>query len=252
MSIGELAAAAGTTARTVRHYHSVGLLLEPARRPNGYREYDTFVLLRLVRIRRLVGLGLSLPEVAAALGPDGDQDLREVLGEVAADLAAQQRRLAEAQARIEAVLSREHDLDLGPEVAALMAVVRRTLPGGTSEVAIERERAMLSLIEAAAPPETFHGLVEQMRATQYDPNLVARIASLTARFDALGDAPVEDPAVAEVAAELASMTAGFTTSGTIDAAGQQLWSDYVASMPPAQTRCLRLAETIASGDNPDA
>lgn len=253
MSIGELAAAAGTTTRTVRHYHAVGLLPEPARRSNGYREYDTFALLRLVRIRRLVGLGLSLPEVESALGPDGKQDLREVLGEIAADLANQQRRLAEAQRRIEAVLVREHDLDLAPVVADLMAVVRRTLPGGgASETAIERERTMLSLLEASTAAEVFGGIAEQLSTAADDPDLAARSARLTVRFDALAEAAVDDPAVAEVATELAAMATGFTATGTVDAAGQQLWSDYVASLPPAQASCLSLLESIAPGGDSDA
>lgn len=251
MSIGELAAAAGTTARTVRHYHAVGLLPEPARRPNGYREYDTLALMRLVRVRRLVGLGLSLPEVASALGPNGGQDLREVLGEVAADLASQQRRLAEAQHRIESVLAREHDLDLGSEVAALMAAVRRTLPGAASETAIERERTMLSLVEAASTPEMFSEVTTQLLAGADDPELVARTRDLTARFDALAEVGAEDPAVAEVAGELAAMAAGYSASGTVDAAGQQLWADYVTSLPPAQARCLQLAEAIVPGGGSD-
>lgn len=39
MRIGEIAALAGVTPRTVRHYHHLGLFPEPARLPNGYREY---------------------------------------------------------------------------------------------------------------------------------------------------------------------------------------------------------------------
>ncbi len=37
MRIGEIAALVGLTTRAIRHYHHVGLLPEPARRPNGYR-----------------------------------------------------------------------------------------------------------------------------------------------------------------------------------------------------------------------
>ncbi|MFD0852085.1 MerR family DNA-binding transcriptional regulator, partial [Actinomadura adrarensis] len=39
MRIGELAALVGVSTRTVRHYHHLGLLPEPERRANGYREY---------------------------------------------------------------------------------------------------------------------------------------------------------------------------------------------------------------------
>lgn len=39
MRIGEIAALIGVTPRAVRHYHHLGLLPEPVRRSNGYREY---------------------------------------------------------------------------------------------------------------------------------------------------------------------------------------------------------------------
>lgn len=250
MSIGELAAAAGTTARAVRHYHSLGLLAEPARRLNGYREYDTHALVRLVRVRRLVALGLSLPEVGCALGPGGDQDLREVLREVAADLVEQQRRVAEAQQRIAEVLAREDDLDLSPAVASLMVVVRAALPGSAWQEAVERERTTLSVVEASLSPQMLGEVTEQMRASGDDAAVVARTRDLSARFDALAQGAVDDPAVAEVAGDLAASAAGLSAAGAVDAAGQQLWSDYVASLPPAQARCLRLAETMTPG-NPD-
>jgi DNA-binding transcriptional MerR regulator len=38
-STRELAELAGTTVNTVRHYHRIGLLDEPERRNNGYKEY---------------------------------------------------------------------------------------------------------------------------------------------------------------------------------------------------------------------
>ncbi|GAB3167832.1 hypothetical protein GCM10027162_04400 [Streptomyces incanus] len=70
--IGELAAAVGVTARAVRHYHHPGLLPEPERRANGYRDtrygYRDDTLRHAVvpaRIRRLTepGLGPALLRV---------------------------------------------------------------------------------------------------------------------------------------------------------------------------------------------
>ncbi|WP_147942349.1 MerR family transcriptional regulator [Microbispora sp. CSR-4] len=55
MRIGELAALAGVSTRTVRHYHHQGVLLQPPRRVNGYREYGLRDTLRLARARRLTG-----------------------------------------------------------------------------------------------------------------------------------------------------------------------------------------------------
>ena len=61
MRIGELAARAGTTTRTLRYYESRGLL--PARRgENGYREYDESDLKLLRQIRTLQDFGFDLEE----------------------------------------------------------------------------------------------------------------------------------------------------------------------------------------------
>ena len=47
----ELAKLAGVTVRTLRHYHAIGLLDEPPRQANGYRDYRPEDLLRVLRIR---------------------------------------------------------------------------------------------------------------------------------------------------------------------------------------------------------
>ena len=62
MRIGELAGLAGFSTRAIRHYHRVGLLPEPARRANGYREYALADAVALARVRRLAEVGLSLDE----------------------------------------------------------------------------------------------------------------------------------------------------------------------------------------------
>ncbi|MFH8452044.1 MerR family transcriptional regulator [Streptomyces fungicidicus] len=61
MRIGELAARAGTTTRTLRYYESRGLLT--ARRSgNGYRTYDENDLKLLRQIRTLQDFGFDLEE----------------------------------------------------------------------------------------------------------------------------------------------------------------------------------------------
>jgi DNA-binding transcriptional MerR regulator len=67
MRIGELAGLVGISTRAIRHYHRVGLLPEPARKPNGYREYSLRDAVGLARVRRLTELGLSLDEAGDVL-----------------------------------------------------------------------------------------------------------------------------------------------------------------------------------------
>jgi DNA-binding transcriptional MerR regulator len=80
LHIGEMAQLLGVTTKTIRHYHRVGLLAEPTRSQGDYRLYDASALRRLLRIRRLQSLGLSLKQIKAILGePDQQRSLREVL-----------------------------------------------------------------------------------------------------------------------------------------------------------------------------
>jgi DNA-binding transcriptional MerR regulator len=65
--ISEVARAAGTTSRALRHYQDVGLLEPTQIGANGYRYYDDAALTRLQRILLLRQLGLSVPNIAEAL-----------------------------------------------------------------------------------------------------------------------------------------------------------------------------------------
>ena len=93
MRIGELAGFVGISTRTIRHYHRVGLLPEPARKPNGYREYSLRAAVERARVRRLTELGLSLDEVGDALAGDAD----ECLALIAPDLVINLAELPEPQ-----------------------------------------------------------------------------------------------------------------------------------------------------------
>jgi DNA-binding transcriptional MerR regulator len=63
LKIGELAAKAGVTAKTIRFYETAGVLPAPVRSPNGYRLYqwETANLLRFIKQAR--GLDLTLAEI---------------------------------------------------------------------------------------------------------------------------------------------------------------------------------------------
>ena len=246
LKIGELAAAAGTTPRAVRHYHAVGLLPEPERRPNGYRAYDAAAVLRLLRIRRLRALGLTLPEVRDALGDPSEQELRDVLAELVQDLERQEAEVREQRQRLLALLDRDRDLDLPGPLAELLSEVRRLVP---DDDLVAREAELLELLSGALEPDRFDRLAGAYRQALADPGQVERSVALGQRFEAL--APL-DPADPEVAAVAAGMVALGRDSAFADAAdpeatagqaGQQaVWSAYRASLAPAQQRCMELAE----------
>src|SRR5689334_14530177 len=105
MRIGELAGLVGISTRAIRHYHDVGLLAEPARKANGYREYSLRDAVELARVRRLIELGLSLDEVGDALAGDAGRELTEILRELDADLARQEADLRQRRARLAELLA---------------------------------------------------------------------------------------------------------------------------------------------------
>ena len=63
MKIGEVAKLSGTGIETIRFYEREGLLLEPERRPSGYRQYDESTVERLEYIRQAKELGFTLAEI---------------------------------------------------------------------------------------------------------------------------------------------------------------------------------------------
>ncbi|MBQ1094376.1 MerR family transcriptional regulator [Streptomyces sp. B93] len=98
MRIGELAARAGTTTRTLRYYESRGLL--PARRDGkGHRAYDEHDLELLRQIRTLQDFGFDLEETRPfveclrAGHPEGDL--------CPASLAVYRRKLGELDGLID-------------------------------------------------------------------------------------------------------------------------------------------------------
>ncbi|MEU6473893.1 MerR family transcriptional regulator [Streptomyces massasporeus] len=127
MRIGELAARAGTTTRTLRYYESRGLL--PARRTgNGYRAYDESDLRLLRQIRTLQDFGFDLEETRPfveclrAGHPEGDScpaslavyrrklgELDSLIGELTTVRDTVARQLARAE------LAAEAEVPGGPE-----------------------------------------------------------------------------------------------------------------------------------------
>lgn len=119
-STREIAELAGTSLRAVRHYHQVGLLAEPERRSNNYKQYGVAHLVRLVRIKRLTDLGFTLPQITA-MG-DTDDHPEEALKALDIELAATIERLQRARVELAMILETSARTDLPPEFVAPDAV----------------------------------------------------------------------------------------------------------------------------------
>lgn len=66
--VGEVARRTGLTIRTLHHYDAIGLLVPSGATASGHRLYAESDLARLLQIRALRQLGLSLGEIRASLG----------------------------------------------------------------------------------------------------------------------------------------------------------------------------------------
>jgi DNA-binding transcriptional MerR regulator len=164
-STREVAELAGTSVRAVRHYHEVGLLAEPERRANGYKQYGVAHLARLLRIRRLTDLGFSLPQIAD-MG-EADDHPAEALRALDADLAATIDRLQRARAELAVVLRESVPTDLPADIASAAAGAALT----------DADRAYLVVMARVLGPRGLRTWVEALRDLPADP--------AAADFDAL-------------------------------------------------------------------
>lgn len=91
-TVGQVAAAAGVSVRTLHHWEQVGLLVPCGRTTAGYRSYDADDLERLQRVFAYRELGFGLDGIGALLDDDGT--------DVTAELRRQSVLLRDKAARL--------------------------------------------------------------------------------------------------------------------------------------------------------
>lgn len=181
MHSAELARLAGVTVRTLRHYHQVGVVAEPERRSNGYREYDVHDLIRVLRIRRLAALGIPLDQMPRLL--DGaNTDAGGMLAELDAELAAQIARLTRQRDVIARLRAHNASPDLPPELAPFLAMFAATAQS-PELVQYDREQSVL-LAHLAGEEGMVHLTSFYERVS--DPALASDLAAIAQRFERLG------------------------------------------------------------------
>ena len=210
MRSNEVAKTAGVTVRTLRHYHQLGLLPEPPRAANGYREYTAADLARVLRIKRLASLGFPLARIGALLeemdtqtaagnGADpasrhdpaasgapadtaSDASPLSALDELDRELALQIEALQE-QRRTIAALKAEH---LSPDIPVRFGRAIRGIMGTPADTA---SHAAL-VVAAHLYGDREMAELERVAAQMQDTSLAASMESLDRRCAALApDAP---------------------------------------------------------------
>ncbi|MFJ8000844.1 MerR family transcriptional regulator [Streptomyces sp. NPDC096310] len=252
MRIAEIAALVGVTSRAVRHYHHVGLLPEPARRPNGYRDYSVRDAVLLARIRRLTELGLSLDEVRDILADDAGRELTEVLGELDADLARQEAEIRARRRRLAELMESPPAADgpLSPGLARFL----HSLPAVDSPAAAT-DRALLVLLDrqdgadgTGDENERAGRFYDALRSLATAPETL----DLYRRLDELADAPADDPRIAPLADDLSALATDEILaaipdgdSPSLDGFGGALLAEYSPAQAEAVRRTMEsLAERV--------
>jgi DNA-binding transcriptional MerR regulator len=146
LTISQLAATAGVTVRTVRHYHHVGLLPEPERDASGYRRYSAQAAVDLIRIKTLADAGVPLARIDAVLHAQPAQ-FAAAITDIDAQLRRKIDQLTVYRRRIAELASGER-LVLPPEVVAVLDRMRGL---GVSERTVRLERDARILIQALDP-----------------------------------------------------------------------------------------------------
>jgi DNA-binding transcriptional MerR regulator len=111
MQINQLADLTGVSPKTIRYYESIGVLPEPHRGPNGYRQYEEGVVERLKLVAGARRLEFSLDDITEIIAM---RDGREAPCGVMLDKLAQKAdeiadRIVELQ-RLEQELRHLHEL----------------------------------------------------------------------------------------------------------------------------------------------
>jgi DNA-binding transcriptional MerR regulator len=228
----------------VRHYHHQGLLPEPERLGNGYRNYTLRHAVVLARIRRLTELGLGLAEVRDVLADDTEKELTEILQELDEDLARQEAAIRERRVRLRALLDADELPAEGPVSPELAALFSEMAPLSDSPMAA-KDREVLALIEAAASPAERERMLSAVNSVLASPEGVVRANEAYALLDALADAPVDDPRVDEAARKLAESTPRELLPEAVSLDhGSSFLRAFYADFAPAQAEAIRRAMRI--------
>ncbi|GAA0939876.1 MerR family transcriptional regulator [Pseudonocardia zijingensis] len=218
-STRELADLAGTSVRAVRHYHNVGLLEEPRRRANGYKQYGVAHLVRVLRIKRLADLGLTLPQIAE-LG-DADQHPREALRGLDAHLARTLDRLQHVRTEIQEILQQAAPTDLPPALAGMVRDVDLSDADRALLVVLTR---VLDLAVVTDFVDSLRGLPPSPAATAFD--LLPADADDTTRHELAIRLLPRSRTLRVMLPRLRSATAGLSAAATrtVDEAVRDLYN----------------------------
>jgi DNA-binding transcriptional MerR regulator len=163
LKVGELAALANLTVRTLHHYDSIGLLRPSARSDAGYRLYDRDDVARLHRIQALRAFGMSLSDIGLTL----DSPAGSPLAIVDRQLESLEVRMAEARRLRDQLLRVREQLVRGtaPDLSTWLTTLENTMDMTNvyERYFTKEELERMPMIGSDAAQAEWQGMVEQAR-----------------------------------------------------------------------------------------
>jgi DNA-binding transcriptional MerR regulator len=259
LRIGEFAELLGVTTKAIRHYHRIGVLPEPARGENGYRQYGFDSVLHALRIVRLRQIGLPLRDIGTVIAePPGPGTTTALLHRLAGDIDREIERL---QARRERVLDligeadRQDPVDAFSGPSPTMQLILNRLGGALDDAPAEllaQEQRTWEVLDALPGLDTAawaEGLVNELEA---DPQWLETMRSMLPELARITDLPPEDPLVTEAARRFVASHDVSTFLDCPSGAGAPVPAAYAAviqdivrdNFTPSQMRFLALVSAL--------
>jgi DNA-binding transcriptional MerR regulator len=161
LKVGELAALANLTVRTLHHYDSIGLLQPSARSDAGYRLYDRDDVARLQNIQALRAFGMNLSDIGLYL----DSPAGSPLALVDRQLATLERQMRETARMREQLLRLRGELAIGakPDLSTWLTTLEQTMDNMSvyEKYFTPDELERLPMVRDDAMQAQWKGLVEQ-------------------------------------------------------------------------------------------
>ena len=161
MRVAEIAELTGTTVRTVRYYHSLGLLPIPGEH-GGWRDYDLSHVARLSRIRWLVQAGVSLETITRVLDEPEATGVERIADAPAAEAHSADGSVVEDLAGALAAVE-DHLAEVTRQRDMLAGLLERARTGSTVSPMSPRMAAFFDRLEQAAPDEATRCAVRKER-----------------------------------------------------------------------------------------
>lgn len=219
----EVAELAGVSVRTLRHYHQIGILPEPDRGSNNYRYYTLAHVGTLLRIRRLVALGVTLDRVPTFLDDEaGRSDV--LLDELDRGLAARMEQLRDQREVIAQLRAQQRRPDLPPGLDTLAALVASA---GSDLAGLERDA---SLVLARLTGDTHEADLHSLGAALQQANQAGALSAVAHHHrDLAPDASAAE--VASVVDELVTLLGEHLVDFLASSSGQKVRRADVRQVP---------------------